>query len=133
MNKCVKVNVKSSPVKSFFETLDLVKLQVGYLSLVKNYEHDRFLIEELCRIIAEVYCLDPELKITIDGEELPVSLVQEVYSQLDELHIALVYDKFSEIDYEIKSKKTYLRTMLYNTAFEMSHHYENEFNAEGLI
>lgn len=133
MIKCEKVNVKSSPVKSFFETLDLVKLQVGYLSLVKDYEHDRLRIEELCRIIAEVYCLDPELRITIDGAELPVSLVQEIYSKLDESHIDLVYEKFSQIDYEIKNKKTYLRTMLYNTAFEMSHTGENEFNAEGGI
>ncbi len=131
MNRCEKVNVKSSPVKSFFETLDLVKLQVGYSSLIKDYEHDRLRIEELCRIIAEVYCLDPELPITIEGEDLPVSLVQEIYSKLDESHIDLVYEKFSQIDYEIKNKKTYLRTMLYNTAFEMSHHYENEFNAEG--
>ncbi len=133
MIKCEKVNVKSSPVKSFFETLDLVKIQVGYLSLVKDYEHDRLRIEELCRIIAEVYCLDPELQITIDGAELPVSLVQEIYSKLDESHIDLVYEKFSQIDYGIKNKKTYLRTMLYNTAFEMAHTGENEFNAEGGI
>lgn len=133
MSKCEKVSVKSSPVKSFFDTLNFVKSQVGYLDLLKDYEHDRLQIEELCRIIAEVYCLDPELQITIDGADLPVSLVQEIYSELEEEHIDLVYEKFSQIDYEIKNKKTYLRTMLYNAAFEMSHHYENELNAEGVI
>lgn len=130
MSKCEKVNVTSSPVKSFWQTLDFIKLQVGYSRFLKDPDYNSNRIEELCKIIAEIYCLTPETPVTIDGEELNAGLVQDIYSELDERHIAIVYDQYSKIDYEIKHKKTYLRTMLYNTAFEMEHHYENEFNSE---
>lgn len=126
INACEKVTVPSSSVKSFWSVLQSVKEQVRCLSFERGSEQNQ--VEELCRIIAEVYCLNPEREISIEGASLPVSLVQEVYNELDERHIYLVMENFAKITHKINYKKTYLRTALYNSVFELEHHYENGDN-----
>ena len=82
-------------------------------------------MRELCYIIAEVYLLDPESRITISDEVLDAYLVQEIFSNLRHEHLEMVADSFSRNTTLIKNKRAYLRTALYNSFFELESHYIN--------
>lgn len=104
-----------SQVKSFEATLAEVRKQLepsGFPS------RERAQAEELCLIVAEIYSLPRELTVKIDGRELPCGIVAEVYSRLRAEHVSAVIEKFSELTYRVRYKKTYLRTALYNEVFE---------------
>ncbi len=93
----------------------------------------RSLAKEICCIIAEVDYLAercPLNEIKIGKEKYTFALVSEVFSQLTHEHIEFVIDKFSKIKYEIKYRKSYLRTALYNSVFEMESFWTNKFNSE---
>lgn len=85
---------------------------------------------ELCLIIAEVLMLNPENEIRIGGVMLSVGMVQEVYGQIGHEHVGLVVGNFNKISYEVKNKKSYLRTALYNSVFEIENHWTNQFHAD---
>lgn len=85
---------------------------------------------ELCLIIAEVLMLNPDNEIRIGGVMLSVEMVQEVYGQIGHEHIELVVGNFNRISYEVKNKKSYLRTALYNAVFEIENHWTNQFHAD---
>lgn len=85
---------------------------------------------ELCLIIAEVVMLNPENEIRIGGVMLSVEMVQEVYGQIGHEHIELVIGNFNKVSYEVKNKKSYLRTALYNSVFEIESHWTNQFHAD---
>ena len=89
------------------------------------YKADEPLVNEIALIIAEVYCLPDNLQIRIAGNDLPVCLVSDVYRRLTGEHVETVIDNFRRADYEIKYKKTYLRTALYNSVFEAAAKAEN--------
>lgn len=86
-------------------------------------------VEELCLIMAEVYKLPDDYKLKINGDPLPASVVQEVFWEIDERHIAHVMENFRRVNYVISNKKAYLRTALYNSVFEIVHTGDNEANA----
>lgn len=73
---------------------------------------------ELAKIVAEVYMLPGDLGINIDGRELSVSAVKDIYRNLNLDHITYVIEKFNSLEYEVRNIKTFLRTMLYNSVFE---------------
>lgn len=113
--------------KSIFEELERVQEQVEY----ECFEGDVFattsIYREICLIIAEVNILPANANIRIAKEEMPVSLVQEVYGSLKNEHITSVVDKYKKITYPIFNKKAYLRTALYNAAFELDADAVNEY------
>ena len=128
MNAFEKSQVK---VKSggFISTLQRVREQINFKYLVREYEKDEIRqINEFCSIIAEVLILPPECDIVIDGEQRKVENVQEVYELLDERHIETVLDNFNNVAYKIKKPKTYIRTALYNSYFELENKSANETN-----
>lgn len=81
--------------------------------------------EDICLIITEVLKLPPNALVRIAGNNLPAEMVQAIYHRLTHEHIKLVMENFGRATYEIKHKKTYLRTALYNSVFEFNAHYEN--------
>ena len=83
------------------------------------------LYKELCLIIAEVLVLDHESVIKINGSNIRAHLVQEVYSQIHNGHVSLVFNNFQNVSHRIYNKKFYLRTALYNSVFELESHYLN--------
>ena len=85
---------------------------------------------ELCMILAEVYMMAPDKPIRISGEWLDGYIVQEIFGQITVDHGRLVLDEFSKLTDEIKNPKAYLRTMLYNSVFSMSAHYQNEVTVD---
>lgn len=108
---------------SLAETLRATMKQVDYEKLNWYYVP---LAYELCMIIAEVKILPPHFEIRINGNTLTASLVSEVYGSLNRSCIEMVIEKFRNIGYEVKYRKSYFRTALYNAAFETESYYENE-------
>lgn len=74
---------------------------------------------ELAKIVAEVYMLSGSLEINIDGRELSCSAVKDIYRNLTADHIRYVVEKFNSLEYEVRNIKSFLRTMLYNSVFEL--------------
>ena len=113
----------------FISNLKRVREQINFQYLVRDYELDEMKqINEFCSIIADVLTLPTKALIVIDGEQRYVATVQEVYKQLDERHIETVLENFNNIAYKIKNPKTYIRTALYNSYFELENKSANETN-----
>lgn len=80
----------------------------------------RPIAEEIALIVAEIFCLQESAAVRIGGEHLPVRAVQDAFSRLTNEHVQAVICRFEAIPYEVKHVKTYLRTALYNSVFELS-------------
>lgn len=121
-----QVKVKSG---GFISNLQRVREQINFQHLVRDYELDEMKqINEFCSIIADVLTLPSKALIVIDGEQRYAAIVQEVYKQLDERHIGVVLENYNNIAYKIKNPKTYIRTALYNSFFEIENKSVNETN-----
>ena len=83
------------------------------------------LYKELCLIISEVFAMNQDSFIKVNGSESPIRLVQEVYSQLRNDHIRLVFVNFHYVSNRVYNKRAYLRTSLYNAVFEIESHFVN--------
>ena len=83
------------------------------------------LFRELCLIISEVYIMNPDSLIKVNGSAMPLYLIQDVYSHLRNEHIRLVYTNFQDVSCKVYNKKAYLRTSLYNAVFEIESHFIN--------
>ena len=92
-----------------------IEAQIESECFEKEY---RAQVAEICLIIAEVFMLPPTAEIQIAGQKLTVALVCGVYNMLEWRDIGAVMDNVEKATYEIKHKKTYLRTALYNSVFE---------------
>ena len=113
--------MKTTPSRgqSILDMLELVMQQVEYHCFVDmNSNRVDPLYKELCLIIAEVLVLRPDAIVKINGSDMNAHLVQEIYSQLRNDHIQLVFDNFHNVTTHIYNKKAYLRTALYNSVFE---------------
>lgn len=109
---------------TFNRYLSEAERQLELSAAVQDAKIDQY--RECARIIAEVYMMPGNFCISIDGAEMTVNMVKSVYMQLTFEHIQYVVEKFNKITYEIRSKKAFLRTMLYNAVFEMESSIANE-------
>jgi hypothetical protein len=112
---------------TFYEVFADVKCRVDF-DCFSPAERDN--AEDICLIITEVLKLPPDALIRIAGNNLPAEMVQAIYHRLTHEHIELVMENFGRATYEIKHKKTYLRTALYNSVFEINAHYENAVKSD---
>ena len=118
---------KSTDGSSILKMLEQVMLQVEY-----NCFADRHLncvnplYKELCLIIAEVFVLDQNSVIKINGSNIPAHLAKEVFSQIRYEHVCLVFDNYRNVKERIFNKRAYIRTALYNAVFEIESHYAND-------
>ena len=120
---------------SFREAISRAERQVGYREMLQRsdklgYQFDMEIVHELCAIMAEVYMMSPDKQIRISGEWLEVELVQSVFEELTGEHLTKVVENFSRQEFEIKNKKAYLRTMLYNSVFSLCADYRNDTQAD---
>jgi hypothetical protein len=121
----IKKNISDG--KSILMMLEQVMLQVEYHCFTDmRSNHTDPLYKELCLIIAEVLVLDPDSVIKINGQNISVHLVQEVYSQIENNHVELVFINFNNVSQRVFNKKFYLRTALYNSVFEIESHHLND-------
>ena len=104
---------QSRRVGSLRETLAEVYSQIE----IEGYNNPEF-AREIALIITEIYRLPPMWEVQIDGQKMPASLVADVYRELTWEHVTAVIAGFKNAEYEIKYRKSYLRTALYNEVFE---------------
>ena len=119
-------NFNPSAGQSIFEMLQRVMVQVEFhcfADLRLNCIDP--LYKELCFIIAEVLVLSHDSIIKINGSNVCAHLVQEVFSQINNDHVRLVFNNFHNVSQHVHNKRAYLRTSLYNAVFEIESHYVN--------
>jgi len=125
------LHMKDSPCngQSILEMLEKVMRQVEYhcFADLRFNRIDPF-YRELCLVIAEVFVLNPLSFIKINGTNMCAHLVQEVYSQLHNDHVRLVFENFHNVSTRIYNKRAYLRTALFNAVFELESNYVNDTN-----
>jgi len=117
------MNTTPSTCQSIFKMLEQVMIQVEYhcfVDLRLNYIDPFY--KELCLVIAEVFILNPDSTVKINGLGMTAHLVQEVYTQLNNEHVRLVFNNFQNVSHHVHNKKAYLRTALYNIVFELESH-----------
>lgn len=114
-------------VGSFLETLSAVENRVGFVNFRRE---DRAQAKELCLIIAEIERLPDRYDVQIAGEKLPAEMVREIFRMVEHEHIEMVIDNFKKERREIAFKKSYFRTAIYNSVFELESHYINQVNAD---
>ncbi len=105
-----------------------IKAVANRLCLYAVRETDKAFAHELCAIIAEVNLMRPHFLVKIGGEALEAGLVQEVFSCLTHDHLERVMTAFNSCKNEIRNKKAYLRTALYNSVFELEAGTINDVN-----
>lgn len=123
-------NVCPSVRPSFSSTLDRVMQQVEYhcfSDLCTKWTDPLYM--ELCFIITEVFIMEPESVIKINGSDTLTRLVQEVFALLRNDHVRLVLSNFQDVSCRVYNKKSYLRTALYNAVFEIESHFVNTGNS----
>jgi len=118
---------KTTDGLSILKMLEQVMLQVEYNCFAdRRLNRINPLFKELCLIIAEVLVLDNDTVMKINGSNTPAHLVKEVYSQIRNEHVCLVFDNYRNVNERIFNKRAYLRTALYNAVFEIESHYAND-------
>ena len=101
---------KTTGGKSILKMLEQVMLQVEYHCFTDlRFNRTDPLYKELCLIIAEVLVLDQESVVKINGSNISVRLVQEIYSQIQNDHVELVFTNFNNVSHRVLNKKAYLR------------------------
>ncbi len=134
----VKVKSKSSQVqqirraeqksKPFSELLADIEEQIEIECFEKC---DRRQAEEIALIIAEVMKLPDDCAVRIAGNDLPAEMVASIFTRIENDHVIEVMRHYQEATYEIKNTKTYLRTALYNSVFEIESRIDNEIRSMG--
>ncbi len=119
--------VKRSPVRwlPFPDMLEAVEEQL-LLSSFEGTEKD--LVKTMCLIVAEIRCMPAEKMVSIGGDDMPAEMVQTIYFRLQREHVVYVLANFERVAYQINHKKTYLRTALYNSVFEVEAGVNNDYN-----
>lgn len=120
------LSVRPSIDQPVFKVLEQVMLQVEYhcFADLRSNRVDP-LYKELCLIIAEVLLLNPDAVLKINGNLIATPVAQDVFSQIRNRHLRLVFDNFHNVPHRVFNKKAYLRTALYNAFFEYESHYIN--------
>lgn len=113
---------------SFREAISRAERQVRRDDILHDGTVRAELLRELCMIMAEVYMMDPDKPIRISGEWLDGHVVQQVFSEIEREHVEMVVSEFYRLTDEIRNKKAYLRTALYNSVFSIEAHYTNRVN-----
>ena len=72
--------------------------------------------------------MNPAGPIRISGEWLDGYVVQQVFSELTYGHVSAVIEEFKRLTVDVRNKKAYLRTSLYNSVFTLNAHYTNRVN-----
>ena len=110
---------------SFRSAISRAERQVEYDYILHDKTVAPELAHEVCMIIAEVYMMAPDKPIRISGEWLDGYIVQEVFGELTRDHVEMVIGEFCRLVIDVRNKKAYLRTALYNSVFSIDAHYTN--------
>lgn len=131
-NKLLLSDRKSghSQVKSFNTVLQQIRKQIDIDSFDAQ---DKDQAEEIALVMAEVMVLSESEKVRINGQEISIQLIQDIYARISNADVLLVIMRYRKVTYEIKHTKKYLRTALYNSVFESRNRIDNEIRAMGMV
>lgn len=121
------VSLQGKSALSFREAIEETEAQIEPETFESSL---RGRVREVCRVIAEIYMLPDGARVKIEGEELPVETVREVFAQLNDQHVRYSLERLDGYEGRIFAMKPFLRTLLYNSVFEMESHYNNRYNAD---
>ena len=113
---------------SFRSAISRAEEQIDKSDILIDKRLAEGLVREVCMIMAEVYMMDADKPIRISGEWLDGHVVQEVFGELRRVHVETVIDEFCRLVIDVRNKKAYLRTALYNSVFTLDAHYTNRVN-----
>ena len=105
----------------------IIQANINYADLTfgGRLNPDRDMVDEIVEIMLDVITTVSPDTVKINGEEKSREIVKSVYLKLGYDHIRMVIDQFKDLKYPIKSKKGYLRTMLFNARLEKDLFYTN--------
>ncbi len=83
-------------------------------------------MEEMIVIMAEVFLMKKSQVLYIDGVKTTAEFVSSVFLKLTHDHLLFAHEKYLGVNEEILKVKEYLRTVLYNSYFEMGPSYTNQ-------
>ena len=121
------VSLRGKSALSFREAIEEAEAQIEPETFESSL---RGRVREVCRVIAEIYMLPDGSRVKIEGEELPIETVREVFAQLNDQHVRYSFERLDGYEGRIFAMKAFLRTLLYNSVFEMESHYDNRFRAD---
>lgn len=115
-NTTRRVRSLSSQVQAFKEQIDF-----DTFSVFEKTHADTF-----CLLMAEVTILPEDAIVNIGGVPIRAGEVAEVFGMVRKDHVQLVIENMKRVNYRIQSVKTYFRTALYNSVFEIDLRLTNE-------
>jgi DNA-binding Lrp family transcriptional regulator len=105
--------------------LNILKTNMAYEDYIYANPYHNKLADEIMLNIQDMY-FSTEDRIKIGKEDKPATLVRNVLHKIRYIHLEHIVDNYLSLDVKIKNKKAYLRTMIYNSVFEVEAHYTNE-------
>lgn len=118
-----KVNSKKIDKIDFSTTLSNVKDQIEYDCLLDSY--DKSQINEIAELITWCMCT-PEQTLKINGTNIDIALVRSKCEQLNEEHIVYIMNCLQANTTEIKNRRNYLLTCIYNAPTTMEGYYASK-------
>lgn len=80
-------------------------------------------MDEILRVLAEVYLLGDEEYIQINRNRMKAKIVKDRFLKLDQFHIEYLLDLLKNNKYEIKNARAFLLTAAFNALSAMDTHY----------
>ena len=86
---------------------ELIKENIGFDNLLRNYRYDHDRLQEIVDIILDVVCSCAQT-IRINGEDIPVSVIKSRYLKLNDSHIEYVIDSMAKNPSDIRNIRAYI-------------------------
>lgn len=99
-------------------TLSVVQENIDYEGLKVSHANDMPLIDEFVRIMVDAI-LSKGQTVRIGGEEKPRALVKSALMKLNYFHLEHTLSQFKAYSKQIRKKKQYILSMLYNSSMEL--------------
>lgn len=101
---------------------ELIKENISFDNLLRNYHYDHDRLQEIVDIILDVVCSCAQT-IRINGEDIPVSVIKSRYLKLNDSHIEYVIDSMAKNPSDIRNIRAYILTTLYNAPVTIDNYY----------
>ena len=102
---------------SFREAIAVAERQVG-MNEIRRTDPLWPVMYDICRVMAEVYMAPPNMMMKMNGEELAAGMIAEVYRELTSESVTELATRIGRELGTVRFIKAYLRSALYNQAFE---------------
>lgn len=102
-----------------------IKEQIGYTSLCVANDTKKEILDE---IVLSMIDMRLSKNCKVNGELKPQETIKSVLSKITYWHVDHILESISEYPYEIKNMRDFMRTSIYNSAFEQKTHVKNVAN-----